>query len=168
LPDDIETLKALLRDRDRIIREITNKLSWSEEKLQALELRYFGKKSEKYSPSEDKQNRLFDEAEAHADDAAQGVIEKVAVPAHERKKRGRKPKLDTLPVREVIHELPDRDRACPCCGETRPEIGEERTSEYSIVPAHAMKLVHVRKKYGPCTCGNFASSGSKSVISAAG
>ena len=36
-------------------------------------------------------HRLFDEAEAHADDSAQGVIEKVAVPAHERKKRGRKP-----------------------------------------------------------------------------
>ena len=105
LPNDIETLKALLLerdqvilDRDRIIREITNKLTWSEEKLQALELRYFRKKSEKYTPSEDKQNRLFDEVEAHADDASQGVTEKVVVPAHEWKKRGRKPKIDTLPV----------------------------------------------------------------------
>jgi len=175
LPNDIDTLKALLLerdrvilDRDRIIREITNKLSWSEEKLQALELRYFGKKSEKYTPGEDKQNRLFDEAEAYADDSAQGIIEKVAVPAHERKKRGRKPKIDTLPVHEVIHELPDHDRACTCCGETRPEIGEDRTSEFDLVPAHVMKIVHVRRKYGPCTCESFAASGSRSIIVAPG
>jgi transposase len=175
LPNDIEKLKAILTERERllaerdsIIRQITAKLSWAEEKIRALELRYFGRKSEKYSPEEDKQNRLFDEAEAHADEAAPPVVETVAVQSHQRKKRGRKPKADNLPVREEIHKLPAADRVCPCCGEARPEIGEERSAEYDLVPAHVVKIVHVRKKYGPCSCEAFRSTGKTEVIAAPG
>jgi hypothetical protein len=93
LPDDIEKLKAMLAERDaairiqqETIRELSGKLLWAEEKYRAMELKYFGRKSEQYSPEEDKQNRLFDEAELHADENAPSVTEQVA--AHERKKRG--------------------------------------------------------------------------------
>jgi transposase len=161
LPDDIDKLKE-------IIAQLESKLSWAEEKVRALELRYFGRKSEKYSPEEDKQNRLFDEAEANADEDVPPVVEKIEVPAHERKKRGRKPKADNLPVREELHELAAEDRSCPCCGEMRPEIGEERTAEYDLVPAHIVKIVHIRKKYGPCSCGAFSDSGTSAVIAAPG
>jgi transposase len=155
--DDIAKLKALLGERDqeiaaldKIIQDITNRLGWAEEKYRAMELRYFGRRSERYSPEEDKQNRLFDEAEAHAGEDAPPVAERISVPAHERNKKGRKPTADGLPVREEIHELPAGDRLCPCCGEPRPEIGEVRTVEYDLVPAHVVKIVHRRKKYGPC------------------
>lgn len=161
LPDDIEELKA-------IIGQLQAKLSWAEEKVRALEMRYFGRRSEKYSPAEDKQNRLFDEAESNADESAPPAIEKVTIPEHERKKRGRKPKADNLPVREELHELPSEDRACRCCGEARPEIGEERSSEYDLVPAYIVKIVHVRKKYGPCSCDGFRRSGASEVIAAPG
>ena len=159
LPDDIDALKS-------IIAQLESKLSWAEEKVRALELRYFGRKSEKYSTEDDKQNRLFDEAEAHAEEDAPPVVEKIEVPAHERKKRGRKPKADNLPVREELHELSDLDRACPCCGGARPEIGEERTAEYDLVPEHVVKIVHVRKKYGPCSCAGFHASGAGEVVAA--
>lgn len=168
LPDDIDALKALIRKQSAAIANLSAKLSWAEEKVRALELRYFGRKSEKYSPEEDKQNRLFDEAEANADKDAPPVAEMIEVPAHERKKRGRKPKADNLPVREELHELPSGDRACPCCGEARPEIGEERTAEYDLVPEHIVKIVHVRKKYGPCSCGAFHDSGAIAVVAAPG
>jgi len=161
LPDDIEALKA-------IIGQLQSKLSWAEEKVRALELRYFGRKSEKYSPEEDKQNRLFDEAEANADANAPPVSERTVIAEHERRKRGRKPKADNLPLREELHELPAEDRACPCCGKARPEIGEERSSEYDLVPAHVVKIVHVRKKYGPCSCAAFHACGAGEVIAAPG
>jgi len=73
-----------------------------------------------------------------------------------------------LPVREELHELTDEDRVCPCCGEARPEIGEERTTEYDLVPAHVLKVIHVRKKYGPCSCGAFHASGASEVVAAPG
>jgi len=166
LTNDIEALKALVREQSAAITSLSAKLSWAEEKVRALEFRYFGRRSEKYSPEDDKQNRLFDEAEAHEDEESPSVVEKIAIPAHERKKRGRKPKADNLPVREELHELPAEDRACPCCGESRPEIGEERTAEYDLVPEHVVKIVHVRKKYGPCSCGAFHCSGASEVIAA--
>jgi transposase len=175
LPDDIESLKAMLAERDHkiatqnnIIRDITNKLTWAEEKYRAMELRYFGRKSEQYSLEEDRQNRLFDEAEAYTDEDAPPVVERISVPAHERKKKGRKPKTDDLPVREEIHELPAEDRRCPCCGEPRLEIGEDRTVEYDLVPAHVVKIVHKRKKYGPCACEAFGASTAARVIAAPG
>ncbi|WP_417935147.1 IS66 family transposase zinc-finger binding domain-containing protein [Gracilinema caldarium] len=59
---------------------------------------------------------------------------------------------------EELHELPAADRTCPCCGSERPEIGEERSTEYDLIPAHVVKIVHVRKKYGPCRCEAFEAS----------
>jgi transposase len=115
-----------------------------------------------------KSRTLFDEAEANATGEETRVTEKIVVPAHERKKRGRKPKIDPLPVREVVYELNEEERACPCCGKARREIGEERSSEYDLVPAHLVKIVHIRKKYGPCACMGFTESEATSVITAGG
>jgi len=182
LPNDIELLKAMVREqrrqvaekseqvrkKDLMIAELTEMLTWSEEKLRAWELRYFGRKSEKATAEEEKQNRLFDEAEANSDDSTAQVVEKISISAHDRKKKGRKPKTDALQVQEVVHELDTADRACPCCGENRPEIGEERTSEFDLVPAHLVKIVHIRKKYGPCLCHAFGSSKAPQVIAAEG
>ena len=168
LPNDIEALKALIIDRDQKIATLNSELQWAHEKYRALEMRYFGRKSERYTAEDDKQNRLFDEAEAFQDPAAPPVVEKVAVPAHERVRRGRKTKDDNLPVHEIIHELSREERACPACNDERPAIGEERSSEYRLIPAHIEKTVHVRKVYGPCRCDGFAASGAPSVVSAPG
>ena len=168
LPDDIEALKAMLvKELDKNA-ELEKKLTWAEEKYRAMELRYFGRKSEQYSPEEDKQNRLFDEAEEHSSETAPPVEIKVHVPAHDRSKRGRKPKQVATEHVEIIHDLTDEEKRCPCCGETRPSIGEERTSEYNLVPAHVVERVHVIKKYGPCTCEGFAASGSLTIVAATG
>lgn len=182
LPNDIELLKALVLQQSRLLNEkdklvqkkdqqitdLTEMLSWSEEKLRAWELRYFGRKSEKTTAGEEKQNRLFDEAEANSDDSTGRVVEKITVPEHQRKKKGRKPKVDNLPVREVVYELSGIDRACPCCGNERPEIGEDRTSEFDLVPAHLVKILHIRKKYGPCSCASFGESKAAQVVASEG
>ena len=168
LPNDIETLKEMLVARDRTIEEITKKLTWAEEKYRAMEMRYFGRKSEHYSPEEDKQNRLFDEAEEHSSETAPPALLKIHVPAHDRSKRGRKPKQIAAERVEIIHDLSDEEKRCPCCGEARPHIGEERSSEYDLIPAHVVERVHVIKKYGPCRCEAFATSESPTIIAAAG
>ena len=189
LPDDIDALKALVLERDAAVLErdaavlerdakivdLAAKLrdtAWSlvvaEERYKIMASRYFGKSSEKLAPGEERQFRLFDEAEVHGDEKSVSVVEKVLVPEHERKKAGRKPKAEGLPVREILHELDGEDRACPACGEARPEIGEERTSEYDLVPAHVVKIVHIRRKYGPCACAVCSSSGAPAVLVASG
>jgi transposase len=176
LPNDVELLKAMLAERDKIIaeqdkaiKEITIKLSWAEEKYRAMELRYFGRKSEKYTPFEDKQNRLFDEAEEFAQPQVAPVELKVHVPEHDRAKRGRKSKEMLVSERqEIVHDLTDEEKTCPCCGKQRPLIGEDKSSEYDLVPAHVVELVHIIKKYGPCNCEGFAQAEEPTIIAAKG
>jgi len=175
LPNDVEILKKMLIARDTVIanqektiRDISVRLSWAEEKYRAMALRYFGRKSEQYSPEEDKQNRLFDEAEEHASEAAPPVVLKVQVPAHERQVRGRKPKLEASERVEIVHDLTDDEKRCPCCGKERPSIGDERRSEYELVPAHVVEKVHIIRKYGPCPCDGFSGSGAATILSAKG
>jgi len=164
----IRTQEAAILERERTIIEFKNKLLWAEEKYKAMAARYFGRKSEKYTAQEDIQNRLFDEAEEHASESAPPIVERIAVVEHERKKAGRKPKTATLPIVEQVHELSDESRRCACCGKERPVIGEERSSEYDLVPEHVVKIVHVRRKNVPCECKAFADSGESEVVIAPG
>jgi transposase len=124
LPNNVDELKAIIRDYEK-------KLLWAEEKYRAMELRYFGQKSEHYRAEDDKQNRLFDEAEEHAAKSPPPPGETMQIPAHERAKRGRKTKTAATERIEIVHDLTDDEQRCPCCGEKRPSIGEDRTAEYA-------------------------------------
>ena len=45
-------------------------------------------------------------------------------------------------------------------------IGEDRSEELDIIPAQIKKIVHVVKKYGPCSCDDFLHTGKSEVIRA--
>jgi len=81
-------LKALVRTQEAALRtqeeefqkrilELRNKLLWAEEKYKAMANQYFGRKSEKYTAQEDIQNRLFDEAEEHANESAPPIVARI-------------------------------------------------------------------------------------------
>ena len=44
------------------------------------------------------------------------------------------------------------ERACPCCGEERKEIGAEESWQIEYLPGHFERLQHVRKKYACAHC----------------
>lgn len=164
LPTDVDSLKAYIAQLHEQLQEKDRQLLWEREKLRALQMRYFGHSSEKQHIEKDAQYFLFDEAETHSDDASPPVTATTTVSTHVRMKAGRKPKDIPLPVVETVHELPEEARRCPCCGKERAVIGEERTSEFDLVPAHVMKVVHVRRKYGPCQCDAFADSDESPIL----
>jgi len=173
LPNDIEALKAIILAQQTEFKtalyEKEHEITKWRENYFAIRQKLFGKSSEKQHLEKDPQYLLFDEAEHCADEKAPRPEETTTTVAeHERKKRGRKSKDIPLPVIEKIHELKGEDRSCPCCGKERPIIGEERSSEYNLVPAHFEKIVHVRQKYGPCSCEKFEDSGASSIIIASG
>lgn len=165
LPNDIEALKAIILAQKNLLLEKDHEITRWRENYYLIRQKLFGSSSEKQHLEKDPQYLLFDEAEAHADENA-SPVSTTTVSEHERKKRGRKSKDIPLPVVERIHELEGAERVCPCCGKDRPKIGEEASSEYDLVPAHFVKIVHVRHKYGPCTCEAFEKSGTATVISA--
>ncbi len=122
---------------------------------------FFGKKSEKLKPEDERQMLLFNEAEEGTENSIDDVfvetatVETTQVKSHTRKKGGRKPLPKELHREEIIHDFSDEDKSCPCCGKERPVIGEEITEELDIIPAKVFVNKHIRKKYGPCKCDNF-------------
>lgn len=79
-------------------------------------------------------------------------IPSTPVPAHERAKPVRRGLPDDLPRQVVTLDLPAEQKACPCCGGERHEIGEEVCEKLDIEPAKMTVLQYRRKKYACRAC----------------
>ena len=154
LPDDVDLLKSLVADQ--LARNEQLSIENQRYKAQVLTLqeqlnlalaRRYAASSEKISPD---QYRLFDEAET--DTEVELEDDEVIVPAHRRKKGGRKKLPGTLPRVDVIHELNGDDLICPHDGGVLNEIGEKTSEQLDIVPARIQVIRHIRKQYA-CKCG---------------
>lgn len=137
-------LKAELGSKQQTIQHLY-------EAIRLLKHDKFGARSEKYSDN-NFQGRLFDEASVPDNvSEIEGAEKSITVPAHVRKKPGRKPLSKDLPRIEVIHDLNEAEKHCPCGG-TLTCIGDERSEQLDIVPATIQVLVHVHKKYACKGC----------------
>jgi transposase len=187
LPDDIEELRILVTNQQGLLiaknaelDEYHQKYEQLEQKYKYLQKLFFGKKSEKLTPFEEEQGRLFNEAESPGkapDDIGESGDAETAeesgrdndvtvVKQHTRRKAGRKPIPADIPRKEILHDLSDEEKKCSCCGKTRPQIGMEETEELEYVPAKIFALKHIRPKYGPCDCDDFFNAEQPEVISA--
>jgi transposase len=147
LPDDVETLKTLLRQSlDENVR--------LKEQIRLMLAKRFGPSSEKQPAA---QMGLFNEAEATVAEDAAEPEETLQVPAHERAKRGRRPLPDLLPRVDVIHDLPESEKVCPHDGTPLKHIGDDVSAQLDVIPATVQVLRHVRRKYAcPCCEGHVA------------
>jgi len=161
LPDDVDLLKSLLVDQAIKLDEaaahkqqlrtrnkhLEAQVLTLQEQLNLALARRYAASSEKISPD---QYRLFDEAET--DTEVELESDEVTVPAHTRKKGGRKKLPESLPRVDVVHELSSEERICPHDGAILAEIGEVTSEQLDIVPARIQVIRHIRKQYA-CKCG---------------
>lgn len=180
LPEDSESLKAvvrsLLEERDREKRRAEEqKLRAEEQRLRAEQLHlemlrlqqelerykkwYYGPRADRLHSSGDLAQMLLDFAgeldrkPVHPDD-----VPPAAEPAEElrraRRRKGRRnlANFDNLPVTTHLHELSAEERACPCCGVERREIGADESWQIEYFPGHFERIQHVRKKYACPAC----------------
>jgi len=156
LPDDVDALKSLVAEQVARNEQLTTEnqryktqvLTLQEQLNLALAKRYAAS-SEKISPD---QVCMFNEAEV-AVESAPDADDEIIVPAHTRKKRGRKPLPDNLPRVDVVHELPESERHCDHDGRLLIEIGEVISEQLDIVPAKIQVIRHIRMQYA-CSCGH--------------
>jgi transposase len=106
------------------------------EELQMLRRKLFLRSSEKLSEADQKQLRLFNEAEQLAEQPqpAAGEVETIEIKAHKRVRSGRKPLPADLPRVEVVHDIPENEKVC-ACGKALVKIGEEVAEKLDIIPA---------------------------------
>ncbi len=123
-----------------------------EERLRALLIQQFGRKSERFNPD---QFTLFNEAELTVE--AEADEDAVEVKSHTRGgKNTRKNLSDHLPRVDVEHGLDEHERQCSCGG-TLQQIGEDVNEQLSIIPRQYFVVRHIRARYA-CACKNCAKS----------
>ena len=149
LPDDPTELK-------HIIASFQEKISHLEEYVRLLRNEIFGRKSEKRPvPEDDRQQRLFDEADGGSEMAEEPSRlqepEPIQIASHQRRKAGRKPLPADLPRIEVIHDIPESQKQC-ACGSMLSRIGEEVCEKLDIIPAKVQVIRHIRYKYACKGC----------------
>src|SRR2546426_1251983 len=165
LRQENELLRAerqqLLEDRRYDARTIEH----LQHKLQCLLRRLYGSSSEKLDP---KQLVLFQELLEQlapgrpAADAAESISspEKPKRKGHGRKRRGE------LRRETKIHDLPEQEKSCPCCGTMRHVIGRQTSEQLDYEPAKVWMVEHVRLTYACPHCEKQAAEGGSQITTA--
>lgn len=158
LPDDVETLKAMLlteRSARRAAEADARERALLIEKLKhtIAKLRHdrFGQSAERGALLDQLELQLFEleEDAAQAETAAQSVQEQVTVQPFQRRKPARRPLPEHLPRERMVYPVPT---ACPCCGGGLRKLGEDVTETLELVPRQWKVIQHVREKYSCRTC----------------
>jgi len=156
LPDSSADLKGIItRLNDKIAAHEKEKDILLEQ-INLLRAQLYGRKAEKVHPGDGPQPLpLFDmpEPEGVEDEKEDDGI---YIPAHTRKKRGRRPLPDDLPRVEKIHDIDDKTCGCGC---ELSRIGEEVSEQLDIIPAQVRVIRHIRPKYACKNCEGVQNDG---------
>lgn len=146
---------SLISAKESTISQNKKTISYLVEQLKLGRHQRFGKSSER--DEDHPQKSLFDEAginetpdAINEDDRNENDAE-TQVSSHARKKRARQPLPGGLKRIEVIHDLSDAEKQCPC-GCEMSLIGDERSEQLEIIPAKVYVVVHVKMKYACKGC----------------
>jgi len=131
LPDDVASLQALVRQLLAEVARLRAENTALQGKLdQALKHR-FGRRSERRRPKP-----------AAGDDE----------PARARDLHGRAPLPEHLERREVVYDLTEAEKLCPCCGQVRVCIGTQTAEQLDLEPARFFVRRTVKKSYACQHC----------------
>jgi len=170
LPDDPILLKRLIIERDEIIANCNQTIAQRnsavaqrDESIQLLSqdnqlLRHrlsallrssYGPRAERFDP---RQLLLFGLLVPRIEFPAAGSTQKSKSP--NRSKHGRQKLPDHLPRLPIDHDLNESEKACPCCGEQRQRIGQEKSEQLEHLPCNFVVLEHIRHKYACEHCNS--------------
>lgn len=120
------------------------------ELLKLQQERLFGK------TSETSESILNAKKETLSSEQSQSApLKTTVVASHTRTIKGRGNRecdFNQLPKYTVVHDLPDDQKNCTCCGGALHVIGEETSEQLEIIPVQYCVIEHIRLKYGcrPC------------------
>lgn len=160
LPADAQALRELLIEQQRraiaqieaqaveqISAQTIEHIRYLYEQIALMRRRQFGPSSE----SMPGQARLFDEAEALAaespDDGSRDIDAPEGKARSGRARDKRAPLPPELPRVDIVHDVPEFERVCPC-GTPMVVIGEEISEQLDLVPMKIQVLRHIRRRYG--------------------
>lgn len=130
LPDDVATLQALLRQALAELARLRAENAELRGKLDAALKHRFGRRSERRpAPPGEKKG-----------------------PPGTARPHGRAALPERLERREVVHDLTEAEKLCPCCGRPRRCIGAQAAEQLDLEPARFFVLRTVKKSYACPHC----------------
>jgi len=155
LPDDIETLKRMLLERDKRIEKLERVNQKLSNKLQQLLEQFNLAQYKKFSPSSESyqgEGEVLNEAEQLIDEeTAQPSSSEPPSEASEKQAKPRRPRIAAeLPRVDVVHDI--ADKTCTCCGHALHRMGEEISEQIEFIPAQIRVIKNIRPKYSCRTC----------------
>jgi transposase len=130
LPDDVPTLQTLLR---QVLAELAQLRAENAElrgKLDAALKHRFGRRSERQPKQKSRDDNPPPQRDPHG---------RAALPEH-------------LDRREVVHDLTEAEKLCPCCGQVRVCIGTQTAEQLEMEPARFFVLRTVKRSYACRHC----------------
>jgi transposase len=119
---------------------------------------YYGPRADRLQSTEELSQLLLNFAEQleqkpiHPGDVPPQTEQQQQRRVQRRKGRRHLANFENLPVTTRVYELSGSERACPCCGETRHEIGADESWQVEYLPGHFERIHHIRKKYACAGC----------------
>lgn len=155
LPNDVESLKELLRAAHGTVDSLNAKLRSRDVLIEQLKLQLarlkrmkFGRSSEQLDAQIAQLEFSLEELEANATAVATPEVT-VSAPIS---KPVRKPLPDHLPRESHVYQPPTGACNCPQCGGTLRALDEDVSEVLEYVPEHWKVHKHVRPKYSCGTC----------------
>jgi transposase len=159
LPDDPDTLKAMIRELLGLLHSRDRQLSGVQHRLDQLLRRLYGPKSEAFRPDQPGLFEFLNEDEPvppQPADSTPSPTEPAVVTRPRKKGHGRRPLPADLRRQRVEHDVPEADKLCQCCQTQRIKIGEEISEQLDYQPAKLFVWEHVRMKYACPKCAKAA------------
>lgn len=128
LPTDVPTLHGIIRQLLVKNQQLEARVAELEAKLDAALKHRFGRRSERRTPP---------------------PVPGAQKPEPRRDPHGRSPLPEHLERRDVVHDLTDAEKLCPCCGQPRECIGEQTAEQLDLEPARFF-VRRTRKKSYAC------------------
>ena len=157
LPDNAAALKEIIGFHLKQQEKYQERIDYLEQMVRLLQKEIFGRKSEKHVLPDHEQRQLFDPLESPESDHRLSE-DKIVIPEHTRKKRGRKPLPADLPRVDVIHDIPEEEKQCDC-GASLSCIGQDVSEKLDYVPAKIRVIRNIRLKYACKNCEGVESEG---------
>lgn len=149
LPDDIETLKRLIIEREMRLAERDHEIEHLKLLIAKLRRLQFGRSSERLDAKIGQLELLVEELEANRATREANASELAAAKPQQRERPTRRPLPERLP-RETVEHVPAC--TCPDCGGAMKRIGEDVAEVLEYVPASFKVIRHVRPKLACAGC----------------
>jgi transposase len=166
-PQEVVACHALIHQLMETLQRARRENEQLYHRLDQLLRKLYGRSREKLDPN---QMLLFadllQQLQGAESTSSADTSSPVSTPRQPSAGHGRRRLPADLPRQTVVHDLPDEEKPCPCCGTMRTVIGQEVSEQLDFEPAKLFVVEHVRLKYACRRCEAQAAEGGPQIETA--